>query len=499
MIDIDVISPEDLYDVLGAIEPWPEWLPSLRPYQAKAIHEILTEYSDGRKVVVLSAPTGAGKTVIAEGVRRGLQGSGVFLCSTKSLQKQFLEDFPTAKLLQGRGNYKTLDGGPLLTKLDCDIDADKRCTFCNPSLACPYTVARESALNARLAVLNTSYWLYSANYTQSFIDRKLTVVDEGDLIGDLLCDFAGVTIPAKYQEELNIDPPSNVSDVDKFNTLLPEWASEAALKISNYARTLSTKKEKEAALGVATNLRIISNNPDDATFIMEGTRGRKAEIQKRKASTKAKDGHKGYRLNPLVIKAVESRPVAFALTELVDKLLIMSATILSADDMAYKLNLPKGEWASVEVDSPFEPYARPVVIRSDAIELTGKVLADGLPDQTANDVESIINGHPGERILVHTPSYKLASQIAQHVPSNRQIFTYKSSDERDASLAAWLHSADGVLVSPSFARGLDLKGDLCRVQIVSKIPYGSLGSPQVAARLYSTAKGFRRLRYNCLT
>ena len=46
-----------------------------------------------------------------------------------------------------------------------------------------------------------------------------------------------------------------------------------------------------------------------------------------------------------------------------------------------------------------------------------------------------------------------------------------------------------MLVASSMDRGIDLPDEACRVQIVLKVPYPSLGDKQVAERLYSTRDG----------
>jgi Rad3-related DNA helicase len=45
------------------------------------------------------------------------------------------------------------------------------------------------------------------------------------------------------------------------------------------------------------------------------------------------------------------------------------------------------------------------------------------------------------------------------------------------------------MISPSMERGVDLPGGLCRVVIVAKMPYPSLGSPQVNKRIHTGSDG----------
>ena len=58
-------------------EPWPDWVSGFRPHQAAAVEEIMDGYARGKKVMVLDAPVGSGKTLIAEMVRRRLAVEGL--------------------------------------------------------------------------------------------------------------------------------------------------------------------------------------------------------------------------------------------------------------------------------------------------------------------------------------------------------------------------------------------------------------------------------------
>ena len=75
-----------------------------RKGQDKVISSILTEFTRGKKVVLAELPTGAGKTLIGMSVYGLSADRMIYLCTTKTLQDQFMRDFPNAKKLMGRNN-----------------------------------------------------------------------------------------------------------------------------------------------------------------------------------------------------------------------------------------------------------------------------------------------------------------------------------------------------------------------------------------------------------
>ena len=105
----------------------------------------------------------------------------------------------------------------------------------------------------------------------------------------------------------------------------------------------------------------------------------------------------------------------------------------------------------------------------------------------ADMIGRVAKYHEGERVLVHTVSYKLAEYFSKNIGNGQssRVHTYMNSREREPALNRWLRSDDGVMLAPSFDRGVDLKDDLCRVIVVAKIPYPNLKDKQVNGRLYS--------------
>jgi Rad3-related DNA helicase len=66
---------------------------------------------------------------------------------------------------------------------------------------------------------------------------------------------------------------------------------------------------------------------------------------------------------------------------------------------------------------------------------------------------------------------------------NKRFITHNSHD-KDAALKRFAESKDGILVSPSCTRGLDLPDDECRFIIIAKAPFQSLGDKLVKSRVY---------------
>ena len=80
-------------------------------------------------------------------------------------------------------------------------------------------------------------------------------------------------------------------------------------------------------------------------------------------------------------------------------------------------------------------------------------------------------------------SYALAQFLADGL--GPRAITYTSGKDREGALSRFLESNNGVLLAPSFERGIDLPYNDCRVVIVAKVPFPNLADKQVKSRLYS--------------
>jgi Rad3-related DNA helicase len=113
----------------------------------------------------------------------------------------------------------------------------------------------------------------------------------------------------------------------------------------------------------------------------------------------------------------------------------------------------------------------------------------------ARAVYGVIKRHPDERILIHCVSYSLASYLHKTVlnlAANdssrghvRLLLTYTNSTEKESVLTSYKVNEGSVLFAPSMDRGIDLPDDLCRVQVIAKVPYPNTSDKRINVRLHS--------------
>jgi len=507
-------TPQDLLSTNG--EPLiKDQFSSFRSHQVPAIEEVVNLFNAGFKVVMLEAPTGTGKTLISESVRRLMLRSAVYTCTTKTLQDQIVGDFEYARILKGRNNYPTFDNPSIAADVctkaaarlpacpkcpgwskgtswddqpdDHDDERDQdpdnvslHCHFCHPVHQCAYEQAKGEAMRASLAVLNTSYLLHEANGPGRFSKQDLIILDEADMLEGELMSYVEVEISKKRRDHLYVGKPEYVTKEESWVRWLDDRVAPAvAGDIADLRGQIKSKGPIPSLLRKLKSARNLASKMDWLTQPTE-------EEDHNLTGWILNESNGNYGFKPVRV-ADYAQALLWRHSR---KFLLMSATIVSPEQMAADLGLVDGEWAVATVPSTFPVDRRPIALSS-----VGKLSRDTKSwsyPAAADRVVEIANKHRGERILVHTVSYELNkiifNRLRRTVHGDR-IETYFSARDRQDALARYLDNPASILLSPSFERGVDLPHDACRIVVVAKIPYPYLGDKQIKARRFGTFDG----------
>ena len=462
---LNQIALDPQHKALGK-PPLPDKFTEFRDNQWQAILDILEHLESGKKVVMLSAPTGVGKSLIGEVVRRLVPGRKVYTCTTKSLQDQVVRDFPYAKVIKGRANYPTQTRRDL-TADDCTATAKNgyECEFCDKIGDCPYRIAKDAAAIAELPVLNIAYYLSeTSNYGNSdFINRDLVIIDEADTLENQLMSNIEVVIGPYLRKQIGVySLPKKTVPGDWVQWLERETMPGMKMRYKRLkaeSRTLMgtdpAKARQTKKLGrLFDRIKPLIANSGNGTrplengWVMTGYEGSK--------DSDATIRFKPIKVNEHAHNALWSRGGQF---------LLMSATLISPAQMAEDLGLEEDDWAVVSLESTFPVENRPVFIQ-DVGAVTHKTKATTYP-KIVKALDGIAKDNPGVRILVHTVSYALTKHITDNIITSRAM-TYKNAKDRERVLAEFLSTDDAILLAPSFDRGIDLPEEDCEIIVIAK-------------------------------
>jgi len=424
---------------------------TLRPGQLRALKFI--ESSD-KKVSVLCSPTGSGKSLI--GMVLGAYSHGVtYLCSSKYLQDQIAHDFPEAKTIKGRSNYRCLYKTNF-TAAECIFSRNKR--HCPEYQNCPYERQKRLVLSSQYRILNYHYLISEANYVGRFSRQNLIVCDEADTLETVLADHVSLKFSERILNDLGISLPKyKAPNKDHKLTDWRDWAEDAYVLAATYHADLEEElkhdldpdpadiKRADRIGTVVTKLNLFLKYVDKTWIYEEG-------------STRF---GKTYKFSPTWLPAEFTQQYFWSHGE---RFICMSGTFPPTRILSRLWGLSFKEMDYLEVESTFP---------------------ENLPE-LLNLIRRILHKHQNQRGLIHTHSWKLNKAVMSI--GDRRLITHDAKNKTE-QVHKFMGRKDGVFVSPSSMRGIDLPDNLCRFIVVCKMPYLHLKDKLVNARLYSGTVG----------
>jgi Rad3-related DNA helicase len=500
-----------------------------RPDQLTAIRSALDQFAAGKRFVLLEAPTGMGKSAIAYTIAQFFDSS-FWLSSQKVLQDQIMRDFGDRGLivdLKGRGNYSCTYGdryaGKLISHLltarghlesdarraadyfvahksfvglDVDLDLSKlsdltgrklmcdrgicrtrdgkaKCDECvvasDPEAGphCAYWARHALAKQAPICLMNFSVFLHQTALTHAFAPRSLLLIDEGHTLEQELLSFISFSLSDRTLREYGI-VLENLPTAAAYAAFLEQKDILAIIdRIIGIARAAGDLDKEDEWLDVKRKC---------VHFLAAAKAGGWVSL------FKTLEG-RGLPWHTVELKPVYVRDMAqgyvFALA---DKVLIMSATLLSAKVVMSSLGISASDAFAMRFGNRFPIKNRPIFV-TPVGSLSFKHKMQTLP-RVAPAVDKILACHAGHRGIIHTHNFEIARLLLNECKSRGRMLFQEDFVSKEAMLEEHARRRDSILVAPALHMGVDLRDDLSRVQIIVKMPYPPIkGNPQLEARL----------------
>jgi ATP-dependent DNA helicase DinG len=167
------------------------------------------------------------------------------------------------------------------------------------------------------------------------------------------------------------------------------------------------------------------------------------------------------------------------------KALIMSATILDSRAFCRNVGLNVADVKFIQVQSDFPIENRPVYPLNIAYLNYDNWQRRETKSSIAEAVDNIMKAHGKEKGIIHTTSYEQLNFIKENISQdNSQRLLVTGPDlQREEIIDEHINSRKPtVLISPSLYTGIDLKDNLSRFQIITKIPYPNLHDRWIRAK-----------------
>ena len=447
-----------------------------------------------KRFQILSAPTGAGKSIIYMTAAQLLQARTVVVTSNKGLQEQLMRDFGAVGLvdIRGQGNYpcvaltaksksKTFHG--------CDDGPCHHGAFCelHPRYAvdgryrpgCHFYDALARARKSRLVITNNDFWMSANRYMDPGVlgPFDLLIVDEAHDAPEKLADFCTVRMSEDECREFLDSPLPPVEDGPE---AWVAWVDAQRTKLADLEEELKFGGEQEP--GYAKQLR---------NFI-----GRVRFLGTAKNWERAEATDPAVQLPGVIPDWVGERTGDMAVFSPiwahryaerflyvgVPRVFMVSATIMR--QTAAYAGIPDDRMAFNENVNAFPILRRPVYFMPTAS--IGRNSTESDYRAVTIRIDQILGRRRDRKGIILCPSFDLSYRLRMASQYRNSMRFNKRGDNIEHEVNKFKASSPGTtFISPSIAQGYDFPYADAEFVIIPKVPFADTRSLVMQARVRS--------------
>ncbi len=465
--------------------------PTFRGTQEQALADVRDAFAAGNDVVLVRAPTGSGKSLLARAIMGASatvertapnEPTGAYYTTPQVSQiddverDDLLDDFA---LIRGKSNYDCILPGEHETPVTRAPCARQRGFDCSVKHRCPYFSDRAIASGNRYAAMTLAYFMRTAG-SDVFRKRDVVVIDEAHGLAEWAEMYATIELsPDRVPVWDDVGVPDVESDARDDEDALDRTARfvETLRGVAKRAKDELVGRPELSREEVARRDRL-QELISELGWFLEDYR----DLDSPTTWVVDQSGGEG---SALAIKPLDpARYLEHTVWDRGERFALLSATILSKEAFCRGVGLDPSNVALVDVEHTFPVKNRPLYDVTQG-PMTYEHRAETVP-KIARLILRLMAEHPDEKGLIHAHSYDIAGRLVEKLEEFGVAARIRRHDRsnRDAELETWKASTDPeVFVSVKMEEALDLRGDLCRWQVVCKAPYRNTNDSRVARRL----------------
>jgi Rad3-related DNA helicase len=473
-----------------------------RDGQRGCLEFILDAFEDGKKCVIVEAPTGSGKSAIGLAVSRFFD-SVYYLTIQKILQSQIINDFGDfgdIVDLKGRATYpctfydrhdvKSVSAADLAKihrdGVDCNHgfcrkkEQRYKSPRCFPASngsgdlsslpdgmqysACLYYEQVFSAVNSHTCLMNFSSFLYQTHMSKRFGPRGLMIIDEAHQMEPQLLNFISISLNDKRLQHYGIE-------LEEYQTPEEYWIYFVESDIISKILTLIDDVKDAEDIRAQDEYSSLAKKLGTFMHCMEREEEWVAEFER------------GKDFNTVQLKPVfvDSKSDSYIL-DFGRRCLMMSATILDVGIFCSSLGIARSDTAAFRMKNRFPVNNRPIYIRSAGSLAGGKKKMPEWGPRLLKKVDEVISEHPDDRGIIHTHNFAIADLLMSKSDHRDRFLFQNMFSSKEDMLKVHADTQKSVIVAPAMHEGIDLVDDLSRFQIICKIPWANFYTDKQLAR-----------------
>ena len=471
--------------------------PSFRGNQERALAEIRDAFADGNDVVLVRAPTGSGKSLLARAIMGAAataeesspsEATGAYYTTPQVSQLDDVAEEPLLddlNVIRGKSNYDCILPGEESTPVNRAPCARERGYDCTVKHRCPYFSDRAIASNRSIAAMTLAYFMQTAG-SEVFRKRDVVVVDEAHGLAEWAEMYATIdlnprTVPV--WEDVGVPNVGDATDAVERTARFAETLAGVCSRAKDDLLAKSELTPEEAARRdrlqeliseLSWFVEDYRDSTSPTTWVVDQNGGDR--------ESGAGDADRG---GPITIKPLDpEKYLHHTVWDRGNRFALLSATILNKAAFCRGVGLDPESVALVDVPHTFPVENRPLYDVTQG-KMTYEHRSETVP-KIARLLVRLMAHHPDEKGLVHAHSYDIQRSLHDHLADfgvAARVRTH-DRDDRNAELEAWKATdAPELFLSVKMEEALDLKGNLSRWQVICKAPYLNTNDSRVARRL----------------
>lgn len=393
-----------------------------RPVQVEILSWLAQNWQSADFIAPI-CPTGAGKTAISRAIQIEFP-EAIILCPENQLVHQGVRAYPEINHFIGKEHYRCHAAPPF----SCEVRQNKSKVACQN---CPHSEARARALGGVPTVANTHSFAL-LRFLDGYVRPRVIILDEAHRILDNLRQFSVISFSRNKWKW----PSKAAHSEHAFVTWMRSEIYQLKLALKQAPMDLLPGKRKT----LKTLKRILDNfrsAPQDFAIAY------RFENEREYLDVKP------VRLPPSLVSSFFGG----------SKVILLSATLLPADvaelagDRSYLI---------ADFPSPIPVERRPIYYQP----VNYRMNFETPPKRIAASIEEILAGY-GDNLpntIIHV-TFDLSAKLSPHLKRKHHVNTRDNKPE----ILARFKAEGGIFLAAGFAEGVDLIGDLARVNIIPKL------------------------------
>lgn len=390
----------------------------MREAQKYVLDRLRAVWHDNKPIVILGQ-TGLGKSMLARTIQ--LESDGAIVTPHNNLIRQYLETYPELNHWWGKQHFRCGHG---------DMHTPD----------CQFTQNLNAALNDKHTIFNPmSLYYLKRNRGRSMKPHKTVIIDEAHAVLSMLRNLSTMEldvtdVPAPHKLEVTYN--------------LRAWLEERHAHAKEMYEAYLVEEEKRQMAVWYRRMRKYSN-------LIYGLQSKGEQYVIKYDRQREK----------LQVTCTKLPPHIVEQTFGPGRKILMSGTIFRPDIIEL---LNTADYHLIEPPSAIPVEQRKVYFKPLPFKVNYQTDKGAIAQFLNMTLEKYAKG---ERAIIHLP-YSWAREVSEHL--NRPNAIFHDKEGKELALTKFKRTPGSVLLACGMAEGVDLPGDLCRLNIIPKVLWPNL-------------------------